>query len=257
MRNEEPRPGCWGRGLLAIALALGAVGVLSAALSGPWYRLGLLDLQAAFALVWVLAVWLGFVAAFLGLVSLVVGLFSGYGRGAMRGAAGAVLLGAAATAWPVYLQYQSGQVPPIHDITTDPADPPAFRALVDARQAAPNAVAYPGEETAEQQRSAYPEIATLVLEAPRQQVFAAAEAAAQEMGWRIQAADAEAGRLEAVAMTFWYGFKDDVVVRLAETAEGVELDVRSASRVGRSDLGTNAARIRTYLDAVQRRLAAQ
>ncbi|MFO7857871.1 MAG: DUF1499 domain-containing protein [Ectothiorhodospiraceae bacterium] len=255
MTNEDPRPGCWGRGLLAVALAFGAVGVLSAALSGPWHRLGLVDLQAAFAMVWVLAVWLGFLAAFLGLSSLVVGLFTGYGRGAMRGAAGAVLLGAAAAAWPMYLIYQSGQVPTIHDITTDTADPPAFRALADAREAAPNAVAYPGEDTAEKQRDAYPEIETLVLDPPREQVFAAAEATAQEMGWRIETADAEGGRLEAVAMTFWYGFKDDVVVRVADTPDGVALDVRSASRKGRSDLGTNAARIRAYLEAVQQRLA--
>ena len=256
MSNEEPRPGCLGRGLLAVALAFGAVGVLSAALSGPWHRLGLVDLRAAFAMVWVLAVWMGFLAAFLGLLSLVAGLFTGYGRGAMRGAAGAVLLGAAAAAWPMYLHYQSGQVPAIHDITTDTADPPAYRALADAREASPNAVAYPGEDTAEKQLEAYPELETLILDAPREEVFSAAEATAQEMGWRIETADAADGRLEAVAMTFWYGFKDDVVVRVADTPDGVALDVRSASREGRSDLGTNAARIRAYLEAVQQRLAA-
>ncbi|WP_337133744.1 DUF1499 domain-containing protein, partial [Staphylococcus aureus] len=107
-------------------------------------------------------------------------------------------------------------VPPIHDITTDMDDPPAFETLAPAREAAPNAVEYPGESFASRQREAYPEIQPLVVErASPAAVMQAAEAAAREMGWEI--AGVTDTSLEATATTRWFGFKDDVAVRLTET----------------------------------------
>jgi uncharacterized protein (DUF1499 family) len=67
------------------------------------------------------------------------------------------------------------------------------------------------------------------------------------MDWQIVSADTAAGRLEATATTRWFGFKDDVVVRIRPDATGSRVDVRSVSRVGKSDVGTNAARVRTFL----------
>ena len=79
----------------------------------------------------------------------------------------------------------------------------------------------------------------------------AAEATARNQGWEvIRVGDTT---LEATATARWFGFKDDVAIRLSEVADGVRVDVRSASRVGRSDVGTNAARIRAYLAALNRR----
>jgi uncharacterized protein (DUF1499 family) len=71
------------------------------------------------------------------------------------------------------------------------------------------------------------------------------------MGWQIVSVDPDSFRIEAIDRTFWFGFVDDVVVRLTPVNGRTVLDVRSKSRVGRSDVGTNARRIREYLDAVR------
>jgi len=71
------------------------------------------------------------------------------------------------------------------------------------------------------------------------------------MGGELVASDPVAGRIEATDTTFWFGFKDDIVVRVAPAPGGSRVDVRSTSRVGLSDVGTNAARIRKYLRALQ------
>lgn len=145
------------------------------------------------------------------------------------------------------------QAVPIHDITTDLDDPPAFVAILPLRANAPNPAAYGGPDVAAQQRAGYPDIAPLVVGTDPAQEFHAAHLAAQQMGWKIVSVDSAAGRIEATATTVWFGFKDDVVVRLTPaTTGGTRVDVRSVSRVGGSDIGTNAARIRRYLAAVQR-----
>lgn len=144
---------------------------------------------------------------------------------------------------------------PIHDVTTDPDDPPRFVDIRPLREDAPNPAAYAGEETAAIQREIYPRLGPLRTEAGRGALFDAALEAARAKGWRIVAAELADGRIEAVDTTFWYGFNDDIVVRVFADDGGARLDVRSKSRIGRSDLGKNASRIREYLDAVERRLA--
>ncbi len=68
------------------------------------------------------------------------------------------------------------------------------------------------------------------------------------MGWKIVDENQAEGRIEATATTRWFGFKDDVVIRIAPSGgNGSRVDVRSVSRVGRSDVGTNARRIRAFL----------
>jgi uncharacterized protein (DUF1499 family) len=164
-----------------------------------------------------------------------------------------VVVSVALVTVPLLHWQRAKTVPPIHDITTDPDDPPAFVALAQARARAPNAVAYPGAETARQQRAAYPEIRPLLLAAPLPRVREVAREVVRASGWELVAATDTT--LEATDTTPWFGFKDDVVIRLRQTADGVRVDLRSASRVGRSDVGTNAARIRVYLEALAREVA--
>jgi len=119
------------------------------------------------------------------------------------------------------------------------------------RATAPNSAEYGGPEIAAQQRAAYPDIQPIVLPLAPTEAFQRALGAAREMGWEIVATDSAAGRIEATATTFWYGFKDDVVIRLTLTDGGTRVDVRSESRVGGSDIGTNARRIREYVKRLQ------
>jgi uncharacterized protein (DUF1499 family) len=142
-------------------------------------------------------------------------------------------------------------VPPIHDVTTDPDDPPRFVAVLPLRREAPNSAEYAGPTLAAQQRAGYPDLAPVHLADPPPQAFARAVAAARSLGWQIVAAAPAEGRLEATDRTRWFGFRDDVVVRVLPEAGGSRVDVRSVSRVGRSDLGTNARRIRRFLEALQ------
>ncbi len=143
-------------------------------------------------------------------------------------------------------------VPPIHDITSDPDNPPAFAAVVAARTAdGGNPVTYEGAKIAEQQRRAYPDIAPMSLALPADAAFNRALEAAQRMGWTIVAADDTAGRIEASDRSRWFGFTDDIVIRITRSDSGSRIDVRSSSRLGRSDFGVNAARVRAYLGALR------
>jgi uncharacterized protein (DUF1499 family) len=138
-------------------------------------------------------------------------------------------------------------VPAIHDITTDWENPPAFSAVAPLRRGAPNPVEYGGAAVADQQRKAYPDIQPMLVDASPARTFERALEAAREMGWEIVDANPAQGRIEATATTLWFGFKDDVVIRVSATDSGSRIDLRSLSRVGRSDVGANAARIRAYL----------
>jgi uncharacterized protein (DUF1499 family) len=148
---------------------------------------------------------------------------------------------------PWQLQQRARSAPAIHDISTDTANPPAFIAVLPLRAKAPNPAAYGGREIAEQQSRAYPDIQPLMLGVPPSVAFSRARDIAEGMGWQIVAADPASGRIEAVATTLWFGFNDDVVVRITSAGDGSRIDVRSVSRVGESDIGTNARRIREYL----------
>ncbi len=157
-------------------------------------------------------------------------------------AIGIMLIGTALSLRP-----DAAGAPPIHDLTTDLVDPPPFAAILPLRADAPNPPEYAGMDTAEQQRAAYPGLKTLTIKKPVDTVFVTAERIAQEMGWEIVAADPAAGRIEATDTTTWFRFKDDVVIRVRPNGAATDVDVRSKSRVGRSDMGTNARRIRMYL----------
>jgi uncharacterized protein (DUF1499 family) len=149
------------------------------------------------------------------------------------------------------LRRAARSVPPIHDITTDTDNPPQFVDVLPLRADAPNPAEYGGPEIAAQQREAYPDVQPLRVAAAPDSVFVRARAAAEDMGWKIVAAAPAEGRLEATARTFWFGFYDDVVVRITPANGGSLVDARSVSRVGGSDVGANAARIREFLDKLR------
>ena len=235
--------------LLGAGLAVASALLL---LAGPvGYRLGILPLRVALQTLLRWGAYAAIAAAVLSLAGLVVTLTRP--REARRG----ILLAAVSLLAGVVLIGIPGRFrlgppkPPIHDITTDTQEPPEYVAVLPLRVNAPNTTVYGGEKIASQQREAYPDLQPLILNVPPPQAFERALATVREMGWDLVAADAAAGRIEATDTTFWFGFKDDVVIRVRPADGGSRVDVRSLSRVGGGDAGTNAKRIRAYLDALR------
>ena len=231
---------------LALTLALLAAGLLG--VSGPGVRLGLWSFGAGFQLLrW--TAYLGLAAAGIGLIGLLIPKAR---AGAPAGLVVAIGLGLGAAYVPWHWRQRARVLPPIHDISTDLEHPPEFAAVLPLRADAPNPSAYGGRDVAEAQRRGYPDIQPLMLPAPPSAAFARALDAAKGMGWALVAADSAGGRIEATATTRFFGFKDDIVVRITPAPTGSRIDVRSVSRVGKSDVGTNAARIRAYLATLKR-----
>jgi uncharacterized protein (DUF1499 family) len=152
-----------------------------------------------------------------------------------------------AVAVPRYWQWTAARLPRIHDISTDLDNPPRFVAILPLRQGAANQVEYGGAEVAAKQRQAYPDLKTVVLNIPADRAFAQALAAAHRLHWKVVAEEPAEGRIEATDTTFWFGFKDDIVIRVTPAGNHARVDIRSLSRLGVSDVGTNARRIRAYL----------
>jgi uncharacterized protein (DUF1499 family) len=229
---------------MALLLAgLAATGVL---LAGPGYRFGWWDLGPAFTLLRAGAM-LGAVTVAVAVAAVIVSI-ARRSRRHLGLAALALVVALVAFAIPWRMQAQARRVPPIHDVTTDPDDPPAFVAVVARRQGARNPVDYGGPAVATQQRRAFPDLVPLDLAVSPERAFGAVQVAARDLGWEIVAAVPAEGRLEATATTPWFGFKDDVVVRVRPRGAGSRVDVRSLSRIGMGDLGANAARVRAFLE---------
>ncbi len=227
--------------LLALVAAIAAVALLLA--SGLGYRFGLWPYRTGFdVLRW--ASYVGLAAAAVAIIALAIPKVR---AGWARVLVGALVVGIAVVYVPWQWQQRAASVPRIHDITTDTVDPPQFVAQLPLRARAPNTAVYGGKEIAELQRKGYPDIQPLAIGVPPGVAFGRAHDAAESMGWEIVASDAVAGRIEATATTPWFGFKDDIVVRVSPSGQGSRIDVRSVSRVGRSDIGTNAKRIREFL----------
>ena len=183
------------------------------------------------------------------------------GVGGVREAVTALLVGVALIAYPLYLGVKAYRLPAIYDVTTDPIDPPRFEAIARLRPRDANPVTYAGLYTAEQQRAAYSDIEPDLTNSSPQEAYDAALKVITKRKWHIvdarppQPAAPREGRIEAVARTPILGFRDDVVVRVRATTDGARIDVRSASRYGRHDLGANAARVRALIDDVDDVLA--
>jgi uncharacterized protein (DUF1499 family) len=233
---------------LAIAgLAIAILCVLAAAASGLGYRAGLWHFRAGFMILRV-AFFAALAAGALSLLGLL--LSRGARRAVVPAIAGLVIaLGFAYVPWKWKQTVDS--LPYIHDITTDTENPPQFVAAATLREEGDHPVEYDGPEVAAQQKMAYPDLAPALFDIPKDKVFEAARKTLDSMGLELSGSDLAAGRLEATDTSFWYGFTDDVVVRIVETGQGTRVDARSKSRVGRSDIGQNARRIRTFLNRPQ------
>lgn len=145
-----------------------------------------------------------------------------------------------------------GQAPNIHNISTDSEDPPKFYEIVtirDGQKAAPLAYKHPetGQNIADVQRAAYPHIVPIISDLSVEAAFARALALGKSLGWEIVYVSLADGVIEATETTFWFGFKDDVVIRIRATGTGSRIDLRSVSRLGVSDLGKNAQRIHEFI----------
>ncbi|MDQ3160011.1 MAG: DUF1499 domain-containing protein [Pseudomonadota bacterium] len=228
-----------------LPLILCIVAVVLLLIAGPGTRMELWDFRTGFKLMkW--AAYTGLAGSVLALVML---LLPRVRRRGWVGLAVAMVLGVSVALVPWSGMRQARSLPPIHDISTDTKRPPEFVAMLPMRADAPNSAEYGGAEIAAAQRSGYPDLETLRLADAPEQAFERARQAARKLGWEIVSTDPAAGRIEATDTTFWFGFKDDVVIRIEPDAGGSRVDVRSLSRVGGSDVGANAARIRAFLHA--------
>lgn len=233
----------WAGFALAILAGLSAVFAGLGARWGWWYFMtGFTILQAAA---------IGSIVA--AIVSLVGGVSvrHEHHRSAFVVAAAGILVGLVTAGIPWSWLHTAKAMPPIHDISTDVTNPPQFVTIMPLRRNAENSAIYEGSAVANQQRAYYPDIRPLVLPIAPSVAFDSALREAQERGWQIVDANVSTGSIEAIATTFWFGFKDDIVVRITPAPGGSRVDMRSVSRVGLSDVGTNANRIRSF----QRELA--
>ena len=234
--------------LAAWSRRLGVFALVVAALSVIILRSGLLEIVPALATFGASLVFAGLsiLLAFASFVTIWREGLSGLGYALLGMFLGLMLL-----AYPSYLGYRALKLPAITDITTDPANPPRFDAL--ARLRPRDRVDYPGAATAERQRAAYPDIAPLQLAAPPKTAYDIALTLATKRKWLIidmkpPSPTRRDGIIEAVARTPIMGFRDDVVIRVTPAAQGARVDLRSASRYGTHDFGTNASRLRAFLE---------
>ncbi len=258
MNTAEPRSTVathrWTRRIGGLGLIAGVVAVLAMLLPGLLYRAGALGLKTAFSIV-TFGFGLGLLATLMGVIALLLALFGRPRRYLVR-ALIAIVLGLIAFVPPLMFMHKAKSVPPIHDISTDTASPPLFQALLAKRANAPNSAVYGGAEVAAKQHAAYPDVQPLQFVASPADTFKVALSVARSMGWTIAAQVPGEGRIEATATTFWFGFKDDVVIRVRPDGTGARVDIRSESRVGGSDVGANAARIRKFSGKLREALGA-
>ena len=248
MENDLERPRWWAQALLIGAIVSAVLMVMA----GFGTRLGMWDYTGGFTIASG-GVMLAAGVFFLGVIGYVVCLRKG-----LPSARSSILIGllmCVVLLGPFGLQMNAvSSVPRIHNISTDTMDPPSFDALVAIRDAAgANPLAYDAAVLAEQQQAAYPWVTTLNSPISPAIMLNAATMVLEDLGLEVINVSVEKGIVEATDTTFWFGFKDDVVVRVraAESNGGSIVDVRSVSRVGQSDLGLNAKRIGSILDGLR------
>lgn len=232
---------------LALGLAILAVAADLMILFGA--RLGFWSAPVGFGLYRTYFNPIAFIALGIGLAGLIIHLVRKERRGILLSGI-AALLGVALLVPMISATINPPvRAAPIHDITTDMDSPPEFLVLDDTRPDASNSLDYAGQETADIQKSAYPDIEPILTEMPAADAFARSLSIARGMGWEIVAQDPAGLRFEATARTPVFHFADDVVLVVTALPDGSRVDIRSVSRVGRSDQGMNAARIRAFVAA--------
>lgn len=232
--------------LSVTALVLACVAILLLFAAGQGNHMGLWHFRTGFTIM-KYGAWLGLAAAVSGCAALVVSFIQRMWKAVIVSTL-ALVIGVSAFAIPYSWKQAAGRLPKIHDISTDITNPPRFVAIVPLRKDAPNPAEYGGAEIAAKQAQAYPDVTTVVLQTSPEHAFGLALETAQRMGWSIVASIPTEGRIEASDTTFWFGFTDDIVIRIIPSGNNTSLvDIRSVSRVGLSDVGTNTRRIRQFI----------
>jgi uncharacterized protein (DUF1499 family) len=247
---ESPSGKVW-RGARAVPVwawflvGLSAAAALLPLMAGLGSRFGWWPFRTGFAMLQV-SVYADGAAAVLGAVGLGVAL-----RPRWRGALPVVLAATLVPLFPLFTilshYHDARTLPRIHDITTDFAEPPAFHAVIPLRPAGSNSLDYDDPRVAALQAAAYPDIAPVLTPFPPDRAFELAKALAHGYRWEVVREDPAAGEIEAVDTTLWFGFKDDISIRIRPHGDGSRVDIRSVSRVGLSDAGANARRIRRFI----------
>jgi uncharacterized protein (DUF1499 family) len=241
----------------SVRLGLFAVGLVVA--SVLFHRLFGMSTPLALNL-FVVAFLIAGVAILSGIHALVRIWQRGY-RGTSAAFAG-ILIGAVLLGWPLSLVPTLRQLPAINDVTTDTSDPPAFIVLAAQRPKGANSPVHPGERFAELQRAGYRDLQPLKLNRTQVEAFDIVGLALRRL--RMETVNEipygtdgrQWGLIEATDRTLVLGFVDDVSVRVRPDGRGTRIDVRSASRYGRHDLGRNAERVRTILNEIVARAEA-
>ena len=249
----------WPATFTRIGVRLIFAGVVLAVLAALVNRFALLKALGALGMLGV-----GFLTLAVGTLLAIIGFFAANSRGVAisKGSAALAIVIALGVIGYLLSWVQTGRnVAMLHEVSTDLESPPPFVEIKKIRDAIPglNPVEYVAEmpgrngviNVPEQQRKFYPDLQPLVLAVPPAEALVKADAAARKMGWEIVANAPADGRLEATDTTRFFGFKDDIVVRLRAEGSGTRVDVRSKSRVGLGDVGTNARRVRAYLAALR------
>jgi uncharacterized protein (DUF1499 family) len=243
--DPTSRLAIWARRVAGFAVAVLLLGIVIV-------RAGILEIIPSLA-----AVGGAFILAMIAML-LALAAFVAIWREGLQGfgmAMTALLTGVAILGYPAYLGVKGYRLPAIADITTDPIDPPRFEAIARLRPREANPILYAGLRAAELQKAAYPNIEPLIVSATPQQTFDAVmtvmtKRKLRPVDARVPQAGRREGRIEVVFRTPIMGFRDDVVIRIRPDADGARIDIRSTSRYGRHDFGTNAARIASLSEAI-------
>ena len=240
------------RGAVFVGFGLAVVALLLLAAGPIGWRAGWWSYQIAFTTLMPYAFGSGVAALLVSAVVLLVARSRAVRRDVFLALLG-LLVGGVAAYFPWHASQMNGTYPRMHDITTDFADPPSFEFAAAMRAAEHGASAvYPGGDTPALQQRFYPGIEPAILEAPPVQAFDRALAVVKAKGWTIVEADRDAGVIDAYDRSFWFGFTDDIAIRVTKSDSGSRVDIRSGARQGRGDLGVNAARVRAFLTTVRR-----
>jgi uncharacterized protein (DUF1499 family) len=163
----------------------------------------------------------------------------------------AFLAGIVAVVIPIRAQARARSAPAVADVSTDVQDPPAFRVLADLPDGRRRDLTRPPQLDARQRR-AYPDIGPITVPTPPDMAFEEALETISELDWQVEDGSEAEGRIEATARSGWFGFKDDLVVRLTRVPTGTRVDVRSVARDAATDMGRNAENVREFLAEMRR-----
>jgi uncharacterized protein (DUF1499 family) len=254
---EEPvsRTAVYSRRVAIFACLTAAVGVLVARVGGGHDLLGALSVFAAALLLAGLALLLAGAAA--------VEIWNTGRRGVVPAGAGAALA-LALLAYPAFLTLKAATLPRINQVTTDFRNPPSYMISSRAREARGTwTPPLPGPEVEAAQHAAYPRIQPMLVDLEPEQAYRMSLRIAKDLGWRIVDStppnlrgEAEA-HIDAADRTLFFNFVDDIAIRIRAAGAKTQIDVRSASRIGRHDFGANAKRVQRFIDAVQESVEAR